>query len=84
MKTRKIIALIMTVAALVAATIPGGALLQSVKAQTSDGSMKFVSYASVGIVHGQKIRLSVANAKESGGNASLSFSYYLPRNQRLD
>lgn len=76
-KITRLIAVIMTVAALIAATIPGGGLVRPVKAQTSDGSVKFVSYASVGIVHGQKIRLSVTNTKESGGNLSLSFSYYL-------
>ena len=75
MKTRntiiKLVTITMAVAALVAAN------LQPVKAQTGDGSVRFVSYASVGIVHGEKIRLSVSNTKESGGSASLSFSYYL-------
>jgi len=64
--------------ALVAAELLCGAgLLQPVKAQTGDGSVKFVSYASIGIVHGQKVRLSVANNEESGGTLSLSFSFYL-------
>ena len=51
--------------------------LQPAQAQTGDGSVRFVSYASVGIVHGQKVRLSVANTEESGGSLSLSFSFYL-------
>ena len=75
MKTRntitKLIAMIMTVAVLCA-----GVLLQPAKAQT-DGSVRFVSYASIGIVHGQRLRLSVGNTKESGGTLTLSFSYYL-------
>lgn len=70
--------LIMTLAVLIAADLLcGGGLLQPVKAQTGDGSVRFVSYASVGIVRGQKVRLSVANNEESGGTASLSFSFYL-------
>ena len=80
MKTRNTITklITMTLAALVAADLLcGGGLLQPVKAQTGDGSVKFVSYASIGIVHGQKIRLSVANNEESGGTLSLSFSFYL-------
>jgi hypothetical protein len=80
MKTRnsitKLIAITMTVAALVALLPGGGGLLQPVKAQTGD-SMTFVSYASIGIVRGQRIRLSVANTAESGGSLTLSFSYYL-------
>ena len=62
---------------LIAIVMMCAALVSVVKAQTDDGSVKFVSYASVGIVHRQKIRLSVANTKQSGGNVSLSFSYYL-------
>ena len=68
MKTRntitKLIAITMVVAALVAADLLGGAgLLQPVQAQIGDGSVKFVSYASTGIVSGQKVRLSVANSE---------------------
>ena len=80
MKTRNTITklITMTFAALVAADLLcGGGLLQPVKAQTGDESVKFVSYASIGIVHGQKVRLSVANNEESGGTLSLSFSFYL-------
>jgi len=57
MKTRNTITklITMTLAALVAAELLCGAgLLQPVKAQTGDGSVKFVSYASIGIVHGQR------------------------------
>jgi hypothetical protein len=82
MKTRntitKLIALTTTVAALITASLLcGGSLLQPVEAQTSDGSVRFVSYASVGIVHGQKVRISVSNPEESTGNITLSCSYYL-------
>lgn len=48
-----------------------------VKAQVGDGSVKFVSYASIGIVPGQKVRVSMSNPEESTGNATLSFSFYL-------
>lgn len=82
MKTRntitKLIAISMAVAALVAADLLGGAgLLQPVKAQIGDGSVRFVSYASLGIVPGEKVRLNVANTEKSTGTLSLSFSYYL-------
>ena len=82
MKTRykitKLITKTMAVAALAAAGLLCGAgWLQPVEAQSGDGSVKFVSYASVGIVHGQKVRLSVANTAESAGTLSLSFQYYL-------
>lgn len=66
----KLITITMTMAALVVVDLP-------VKAQTGDGSVRFVSYASIGVVHGQKIRLGVANTAESGGTLSLSFSFYL-------
>lgn len=79
MKTRvsitKLIAIFMTLAALVAVFPGEGSLLPAVNAQTGDGSVRFVSYASIGIVRGQRIRLSVANTAKSSG--SLSFSYYL-------
>lgn len=78
MKTiTKLIAIIMTLATLVAVLPGGGGLLPVVNAQTGDGSVRFVSYASIGIVRGQRIRLSVANTAESGGSLTLSFSYYL-------
>jgi hypothetical protein len=50
---------------------------QTVKAESDDGSVRFVSHASIGIIHGQKVRLSVSNTEESTGTLSLSFSYYL-------
>jgi len=51
--------------------------LQPVKAQSGDGSVRFVSYTSTAIIPGEKIRLSVGNTDKSTGNLSLSFSYYL-------
>lgn len=67
-----------TMAALaVAGLLCGAGWLQPVQAQTGDGSVRFISYASVGIVHGEKVRLSVSNTEESTGTLSLSFSYYL-------
>ena len=51
--------------------------LQPVHAQTGDGSVKFISYASIGMVHGEKARLMVSNTEESTGTLSLSFSYYI-------
>ena len=77
MKTRitKLIAKTMAVAA-----VGLLAWLQPVQAQTGDGSVRFVSYASVGIVHGEKIHVSVSNSEQSTGNLSLSFSYYLAHN----
>lgn len=86
MKTRKTItrpiAITLTVAAMaVAFLLSGAGWLQPVEAQTGDGSVKFVSYQTIGIVHGQKIRFSVGNSvgntKDSAGTMSLSFSYYL-------
>ena len=79
MKTRntitKLIAITITAAALV--LLCGTALLPPVAAQIGDGSVKFVSYASIGIVPGEKVRLSVANDERATGNLTLSFSYYL-------
>ena len=81
MKTRdritKLLTRTMAVAALAAALLSGAVWLQPVKAQTGNDSISIVSYAIIGIVNGEKVRLSAANAKESGGNLSLSFSYYL-------
>lgn len=74
----KHIAITMSLVALVAAgLLCGVGLLQPVEAQIGDGSVRFVSYASLGIVDGQKVRLSVANTEQSAGNLTLSFSYYL-------
>jgi hypothetical protein len=82
MKTRKtstkLIIITMVVAALaVAGFLREAGWLQPVEAQTGDGSVRFVSYASFGIVPGEKVRLSVANTAESAGTLSLSFQYYL-------
>ena len=82
MKTRntikKLITITMAVAALAAAGLLCGAgWLQPVEAQSSDGSVRFVSYTSIGIVHGQRVRLSVGNTEKSRGTLMLSFSFYL-------
>ena len=58
----------MIVTALVAADLLGEAgLLQPVEAQIGDGSVKFMSYTSIGIIPGE-VRLSVINTEESAGN----------------
>ncbi len=75
MKTRNTITKLITITITMAALFTAN--LHPVKAQTGDGSVTFVSYASIGIVHGEKIRLSVGNMEESGGSLTLSFSYYL-------
>lgn len=69
----KLITLTIAVTALVCAT----GLLQPVKGQTGDGSVKSVSYTSLGIVPGQTVRLSVASDEKSEGTMSWTFSYYL-------
>ena len=69
----KLITLTMAVTALLCA--PG--LLQPVNGQTSDGSVRSVSYTSLGIVPGQTVRLSVGSDERSEGTMSWSFSYYL-------
>ena len=76
-KLTKLITRTMATAALAAGLICGAGWLQPVEAQTSDGSVKFVSYTSIGIVHGQRVSLSVANTTEPAGTLSLSFQYYL-------
>jgi hypothetical protein len=76
MKTRITIIKLITITMMVATLVTAG-LLQPVKAQLGDGSVRFVSYASVGIVRGQRIRLSLSNTGASGGSATLSFSWYL-------
>ena len=80
MKTRntitKFLALTLAVAALGALLCEAG-MLQPVEAQMGDGSVRFVSYASLGIVDGEKVRLSVGNTEQSSGTLTLSFSYYL-------
>lgn len=77
MRTRKaitrLIATTMVLGAL-AAGLFGANWLRSVEAE--DGSVRFVSYATIGMVPGQRMRLVAAN---SGGTASVSMSlqYYL-------
>jgi len=75
----KLLTITMAVAALAVAGLPGGSpgWLQPVAAQSGDGSVSFVSYAAIGIVPGERVRLSVANNAKSGGTSSLSFSYYM-------
>ena len=68
----KLIAITMAVAALL-----GAGWLQPVEAQIGDGSVKFVSHASLGIVPGEKIRFTVGNNERATGTLTLSFSYYL-------
>ncbi len=70
----KLITKTMAVAAL---ALCGAGWLQPVQAQIGDGSVRFISYASVGIVHGQRVRVSVSNTEESTVTLTLSFSYYL-------
>lgn len=77
MKIRNTITKILAVAALAAVFLFGAGSLQPVQAQIGDGSVRFISYASVGIAHGEKVRFSVSNPGESTGTLSLSFSYYL-------
>jgi hypothetical protein len=82
MKTRntltKLIAITLTGAALLAAALFGGdGMLQPVAAQIGDGSVKYVRYTSLGIVPGEKVRLSVANDETSAGTLTYRFSYYL-------
>ena len=82
MKIRKTITRLLTmtlaVVALAAAGLAGGASwLQPVEAQTADGSVKFISYASVGVIPGEKVRVCAGNDEKSTGNLSLSFSFYL-------
>lgn len=82
MKTRNAITKLITKTMAVAALAAAGLLcatgwLQAVQAQTGDGSVKFISYASIGMVHGERARLTVSNTQESSGTLSLSFSYYM-------
>jgi len=54
------------------------AWLQPVQAQTTDGSVRFVSYASVGIVHGERIRATVSNSEQSTGRTKLCSKFKDP------
>ena len=76
MKTR------ITITKLIAITMAAGLLCgagwpQPVEAQSGDGSVRFVSYASIGIARGRKVHLSVGNPEQATGTLTLSLSYYL-------
>ena len=75
MKIRNKVTKLITITMLVVLV---GGLLPPIKAQTGDGSVRFVSYATVGIVHGERIRLNLANTER--GTLMLSFSFYLAHN----
>ena len=81
MKSRKTITKLFTatlaMTALAATLLSGAGWLQPVAAQTGDESVTFTTYASVGIVPGELIRLSMANPKESKGTLMLTYSFYL-------
>lgn len=67
--SRKLITITMAVAALVAAGLLAKAgWQQPVEAQSGDGSVRSVSYASIGIIPGEKVRLSVGNTANSPGS----------------
>lgn len=76
MKIRKTIiklAITMAMAALAAAGLLCSAVwLQPVEAQSGDGSVKFISYAAIGIVPGEKIRITVGNSASSSSNPNLA------------
>jgi len=76
MKTRSRTTKVLTIAIALAALAAVG-WLQPVKAQTGDGSVRFVTYASVGIIPDERIRLSMGNPKNSAGTIMLSYSFYL-------
>lgn len=77
MKLRNPITKLITLTMAVTALVCASGLLQPVNGQTGDGSVKSVSYTSLGIVPGQTVRLSVASDERSVGTMSWSFSYYL-------
>ena len=76
MKTRNTITkLVITMA--VAALAAAGLLCSAgwpppVAAQTGDDTVRFVSYAAIGIIPGEKIRLSMGNNAASTGNPNLT------------
>ena len=61
MKTRNTITKLTITVAVAALAAAGLVCLQPVAAQSGDGSVKFVRYASIGIIPGEKIRLSAGN-----------------------
>ena len=77
MKLRNPLTKLITLAMAVTALVYASGLQQPVNGQTGDGSVRSVSYTSLGIVPGQTVRLSVASDERSVGTMSWSFSYYL-------
>ncbi len=77
MKLRNPITKLITFTMAVIALVYASGLQQPVNGQTGDGSVRSVSYTSLGIVPGQTVRLSVASDERSVGTMSWSFSYYL-------
>ncbi len=89
MKTRNTLTRFIIITMAVAALAAAGLLsetgwLQPVEAQsdkdlhiTSGSYDEHISYASIGIVPGERVRVSVANTAASAGNLTLSFQYYL-------
>jgi len=76
MKLRNPITKLVTLTIAVTVLVCAQGLLQPVNGQTGDGSVKSVSYTSLGVVPGQTVRLSVASDERSVGTMSWSFSYY--------
>ena len=81
MKTRKtltkFLAISMVLAALAADLSGEVNWLQPVAAQTGNDSVTLVSYASIGLLPGEKVRASAGNPRESSGTVSSSFSWYI-------
>jgi hypothetical protein len=78
MKTRNTLSKLVTITmALAACLLVGAGWLERVEAQTSEENVRLVSYETIGIVEGQRIRLTVGSTEQSAGTARLSFSYYL-------
>lgn len=83
MKARNTITKLTITMALAALAVAGlfcsAVWLPRVEAQSGDGSVKFVSYASVGIIPGEKVRLSVGNnAKAPGSTITWTFKVTNP------
>jgi len=88
MKTRntftKLITITLAVAALAAAGLLNGAgLLQPVEAQTSDGSVRSVSFAPIGIIPGQRLSYSLLNPNEEGSQPVRAQAYIYDSYGRL-
>jgi len=72
MKLRNPLTKLITLAMAVTALVYASGLQQPVNGQTGDGSVRSVSYTSLGIVPGQTVRLSVASDERSVGTMSWS------------